>query len=465
MADYSMIGSFSEGGASALNGDIITRLREAEEKAVISPLDTRLEDWDSELEKVGEIDIKLKELLTAVKAFDLFNSGNNAFEQITANTTGTSTVFDATDLGALEVGTTNISVAHLASKDVHQTATTFTDITASAADLGNADDILKITIGSSYDSAKTIEISTDQSFEDMVTAIKAIDGVTASIEEVSTGEYRVVIRSTKEGEDNNIFLGEDQSNATGTDTTNEETAVGFSDMLKSRNLEATVDGVAYDVSSNSITVAGNLKITAISTGDSSISIQKDDSYVIPALEEIAKKYNELVEIVNKEVYSGDGVLEDVSGMRTILNGIKEILFDSQGTGNDEQTLFSYGNAFGFDNDGYLQIDKAALGTALTENFDAIKNLFIGVAEDEGIGTQLTAYINDLSAYNGLMTMYADSMTERKSTLEEEKEKNIATLDAKYGLMATQFVEYGSIIAQMEASFGGLKQMMADANSD
>ncbi len=465
MADYSMIGSFSEGGASALNGDIITKLREAEEKSVIAPIETRLEDWDSELEKVGEIDIKLKELLTAVKAFDLFNSGNNAFEQITANTTGTSTVFDATDLGALEVGTTNVTIAHLASKDVHQTADTFTDSTDSASGLGDADDKLKITVGSSYDTGTTTEISTDQSFEDMVTAIKAIDGVTASIEEVATGEYRVVIRSTQEGEDNNIFLGEDQANATGTDTTQEETDVGFSDMLKSRNLEATVDGIDYDVSSNSITVADNLKITATSIGDSSISIQRDDSFVIPALEDIATKYNELVEIVNKEVYSGDGVLEDVSGMRTILNGIKNILFDSQGTGADEKTLFSYGTAFGFDNDGYLQIDTAALGTALTENFDAIKALFIGVAEDEGIGTQLTAYINDLSAYNGLMTMYADSMTERKSSLEEEKEKNIATLDAKYSMMAAQFVAYGSVIAQMEAGFGGLKQMMSDANSD
>ena len=294
----------------------------------------------------------------------------------------------------------------------------------------------------------------------MVAEINLIVGVSASIEEIADAEYRIVIRSTKEGTENNIFLGEDQSNATGVDTTAEENAVGFSDMLKSQNLLAVADGVSYDVSENSITIDGNLRITATEEGVSNITIQRDDSFILPALEELALQYNELLEMIDEEIYSEESSIEDPSSLRSMMDGIKNILFSTHG--DDENSLFNYG--FSFDLNGQLTIDAAVLGEALTNNFDDVEALFIGSAEDKGIGTQLTEYMNDLSAYNGLLTMYGDNMTERKTTLEEEKEKSIETLDAKYGLMATQFIEYGAIIAQMEASFSGLKQMMEDASS-
>ena len=58
-----------------------------------------------------------------------------------------------------------------------------------------------------------------------------------------------------------------------------------------------------------------------------------------------------------------------------------------------------------------------------------------------------------------MLSYSDHMTERKTKLEEEKEISTKTLDDKYSLMASQFIQYGAVIAQMEASFSGLKQMI------
>ena len=43
MSDYSMMGSFGTGGASALSGDLITKLRDAEEASVIKPIDTKID--------------------------------------------------------------------------------------------------------------------------------------------------------------------------------------------------------------------------------------------------------------------------------------------------------------------------------------------------------------------------------------------------------------------------------------
>ena len=49
-------------------------------------------------------------------------------------------------------------------------------------------------------------------------------------------------------------------------------------------------------------------------------------------------------------------------------------------------------------------------------------------------------------------------------LKKEKEEAETALDTKYELMAQQFASYGVIINQMEASFSGLKMLIAQSQS-
>ncbi len=100
MADYTQLGSFNTGGAASLNGELIQKLYDADSKSKITPIEKSLELIDTEKEKITEINTKVNELLAAIKPFDLFSSGNNAFEQISANITGTSALFDSADVGA-----------------------------------------------------------------------------------------------------------------------------------------------------------------------------------------------------------------------------------------------------------------------------------------------------------------------------------------------------------------------------
>ncbi len=469
MSDYSMVGSFSEGGASALNGDLINKLRETDESALIKPFDTDLELWDTESEKMDEIEAKVGELLESVKLFDLYGSSNNAFEQITANTTGTSAVFDSADIGSLEEGSYLVDIDQLAKKDVHQSSV-FTDSTAAATSLGGDDDILKITIGSTFDSSKTVEIDTTQSFDQVLFELKSIEGVTASIEEVGSGDYRIVIRSSSEGEDSNIFIGtydDGDTPATGDGVTDaSESDVGFDDIMKAQNLEATVDGVAYNISSNSITVNDNLKVTATAEGESSITIVKDDSYIVPAVEELALKYNELVTIINDEMYSTEGSIKDKSSLKSMIDNLKNMFFTTYNTVDGDTATdknpVNYG--FGFDKDGLMAIDTVALGEALSSDFDGVKNLFLGVPEDKGLGTVMKEFIDGLNSYNGLFSTYDSAMDTRKTRLEDDREKAVATLDAKYDLMASQFAAYGAVIGQMEAAFGGMAMMISQSQA-
>lgn len=481
MADYSMVGSFSSGGAAALNGDLITKLREAEEKATVKPIETSIEDIGKEEEKMVEIAEKFDALLNSISVFDLYNSGSNAFNQISASTTGSSAIFDAVDLGSLDEGTLSVTVDFMAEKDVFQS----NSYTKAQKDETDPLDIGTLTV--TVDGTDKHFDTSTMSLTELANNLDGTEGISASIEEVGTDSYRLVIKSTETGVDNALVIKGTAADDLGYALDELGTDNPTNHVQTARNLEATIDGIFYDVSSNSVTVDGNLKITATDTGNSTISIQKDSSYVVPAIQEMATSYNELTMMINEEIYSEDSPIEDKSSLRSMLDNLKSMFFDNYGATsnnitwgtkvdengdtlydhsnvtNNEFNVFSYGMEF--DSDGYLLIDETKLGKALNENFDDIKNMFIGVAENEGLGTQLNGYISELSLSDGMLSSYIDSMTERKTNLEEEQEAAIEDLDTKYSLMQSQFIEYGSIIAQMEASFSGLKQMMAESTSD
>lgn len=436
--DYSSVGSF---GSSGLEGETINKLRAAEEKDVIDPIITSLNEWHEEADVIVAVEEKVGSLLETIKAFDLFSVDNNAFEQITANSTGTSAIFDAVDLGSLETGSYQVNITQLAQQDVWQ-SNTYTE-----ADLSTEMGVGTLDInGESY--------STDgKTLSELVTAINNISvTISASLEQVGDDSYRLVVKSEEPGVGNALTITE-----TGT-------SFGFNDIgnhtLSAQNLQASVNGIDYDVSSTSITVAGNLEITASEIGQSTLNIQQDDSSILPAVEEIVTAYNELADLINDEIYNADTPIEDTSTLKSMLSDIKNMFLASYGP-NDENAI---NLGFSFDINGTLSLDSTTFSEALSDDPDNIENFFLGVAEDEGFGTQLKEKLDDLNSYNGLFVSYIENMQERQDKLEEDKEQALETLDAKYDLMSAQFASYGAIINQLQSSFSGLEQMIAAETS-
>lgn len=72
-------------------------------------------------------------------------------------------------------------------------------------------------------------------------------------------------------------------------------------------------------------------------------------------------------------------ISDSSTLKSMMSGIKEILFDTYGL-NNEESMFNYG--ISFDSDGYMNVDTTTLTTAVTDNYDDIRELFVGYAEKE-----------------------------------------------------------------------------------
>ena len=279
-----------------------------------------------------------------------------------------------------------------------------------------------------------------------------------NLEKVNNTDYRMIVKGTESGTANAVTISQ-------SGTTN----LGFNDtgnhVLTAQNMEATIDGVDYDVSSNKLTMESGLIIQAVSTGDSSISMERDTSTIVTRIEDIATKYNDLVDLIDSYTLGDEdtaATISDSSTLKSMMSGIKEILFDSYGL-NNEESMFKYG--ISFDSDGYMNVNTTTLTTAVTDNYDDLRELFVGYAEKEGLGTRLKTYLDSLDSSTGLLTTYEDRLNTYIDTLSDDYDTASEKLDEKYTAMATQFAAYTVLITQMENAFASLKLLIDTSTSD
>lgn len=446
------------GQAASLNQDLIDKLKAAERKSTVEPYETKLENITTEKEAFSNIETKVSELLEAIKPFDLFVSGGvSAFEQKSATTSGDSVTFDAADVKSLNKGFTSVEVTQLAQKDVYQSNT----FNAATKDTAINQGYLVINRQPFNTTNKTYEQfdTTNKTYEQLATEITAKTGMNAAVEQVGSDSYRLVIKSEETGLDNKLTISgaaADVLNFNGTDpitgTTNH--------ILEAKNLNAKVDGVTYDVASNSITVDG-LKITANKEGTSTINVVEDTTEVETQMQNFITKYNELVALVDSEAYNADSKIADKSAIRDIVNQIKTKLFGSYGE-NADKSVFNFGIELA--KDGGLSLDSKKFNEAVQNDLSGLKDLFLGTAEKKGLGTLLKETLDEMKFSGGVLNTYESSMTSREKTLNDEKDKAEEALNKKYELLALQFSSYGAIINQMEASFSGLKMLIQQSTS-
>ena len=434
-------------GSVDLSSELLTKLKTAESTSVLDPITAEKEDTQAEIDALDEIQTMVTEFLDLVKDLDLFTSGTNIFNEISATTTGSSASFDATDSSNLDPGTISVNVVQLAQKDVYQ-SNTISDIT-STLDSGT----ISITIGE-----ETYDFSTEgKTYETLVSEMGNYPDLNVSLEQVGDSSYRMIIKSSESGTANAITISQ-----SGVDLGFEEEA---NHVLTAQNMKATVDGIDYELSSNKLTMQSGLIIKMVEEGTSSITMERDDASIVESITSIADKYNDLVDLVNSYILGDEenpAVISDSSTLKSMMSSIKNILFDSYGL-NNEENLFKYG--ISFDSDGYMQVDETELSTALTDNYDDLKELFVGYAEKEGIGTRLKTYLDSLdNLLDGLLTTYDDKLSTRLSTLTTDYETASEKLDEKYEQMASQFASYTVLITQMETAFSSLQSIIDSEDS-
>uniref|UniRef100_UPI0040477205 flagellar filament capping protein FliD n=1 Tax=Aliarcobacter sp. TaxID=2321116 RepID=UPI0040477205 len=431
------------GQAASLNNDLIDKLKAAERKSTVGTIETNIEKIGTEKEAFTNIETKVFEFLASVKPFDLFVTGGiTAFEQKAATTSGDSVTFDAADVKTLKKGFTSVDVSQLAQKDVYQS--NIVDGTSKDAVISQGD----LVIGS-----ETFD-TTNKTYQQLADEITAKTGMNASVEQVGTDSFRLVIKSEESGLDNALVISGAASQSLGF-TTDGTTVNPANHILEAKNMIATVDGVEYNVSSNNITVDG-LKIAANKEGISSINITEDNTQIESQMQNFITKYNELVALVDNEVLGAESEISDKSSLRALITQVKDKLFGSYGQDADK-SVFNMG--IQLDKSGILSLDSKKFNEAVQNDISGLKDLFVGTADKKGLGTALKETLDEMSFTGGILTTYENAMSKRETSLNTEKDKAEKLLDSKYQQLSLQFSSYGTLINQMEQSFSGLKLLI------
>jgi flagellar hook-associated protein 2 len=444
------ISGLTGGGSASLNDDMLTKLRAEDEKVTVKPAEKRIEDWQKGSDSYDLVKAQFTTFQDAMYPFTQGNLNNNVFDAVSTSVQGDSVLYDA--VGSLEEGTSNITVNQLATRDVWQSDNTV----SSTDDLVGAGDF-KITIDGTEHKFTTTDTTTYSELATMINNDKSFD---ASVSQVGDDSFRMVVKSIGTGDESKMTFDEDLSGIDWDATT--------SHVQTAQNLKATIDGVAYETSSNTIKVNDSLSMTAVKTGDSSINIQSDPNAVVDAVNTFVEAFNALTDTINNESrYNAEteeaGSLQNSSQIRNILSSVKEKMFGSYGDDvGDKHNVFGFG--FELDRYGKLSVDQDILADKVSNSPADLKELFTGTPENKGLLEDLHTYIDNLDTSNGVLGLYEKNMASDKTSLEEAKDKAIADLDSKYQRMKTQFSRYSVIISQMESSFSSLKYQIAESTA-
>lgn len=381
----------SSSGTSTLNGELITKLKDSETTSLNKNIDKRLSDLDNSKKIYDTFNNQLNSLLkTTIKTSDGYS----------ATTSNDNLNFSVSNKELLKEDFISFNVSDLAKKEVYQT-----NKFSSENDL--------FIQGNFSIKGNTID-TTNKSYKDITTELNTIPGVNASIEEVGTNEYRIIVKSLI-GTENNL-------NAS------------LEKIQSSSNLNIKIDGIDYSFSENTFNYNG-LQITANTVGDTSINIKKDFNEVKSRIESFIYSFNTLNSFTTDTISNNPEFKINKSYIKDILSDIKKEFFNNN--------VFTNG----------ISLDKSGNLSFSEENVDFSKiELFLD---------NVSKTIEDKIKNN----KETENVNKTKLDLEKEKQKNIDYLDKKYELMSNQFSAYNRIINSFESNFSVLKNMINLQNSN
>lgn len=356
---------------------IITKLIELE-KRPIDLLELRQDSIDGKLEAWQEANTKILAFETAAQKI---NSSREFQAVSTSFTNNNSTQSDVATLSAntnVPAGTYSLLVNQLATQHKLISDQSFSSITDTI-------DFDSVTITSSDGSSRTY---TQGSLSDLRDAINSSgQGVTANIINTassSSPSYRLMLSSKEVGSDESFTITVDQ----GTDTFGSPNSdlLTFATLQSAQDAALELDGISVTRTSNTFTdLIEGVQINITAAGSGTITIGSDTSAVADNIEAFVEAYNGVMDYIDdqfrydaeagstKPLFGNSTLL----GIQTALKGIVTGLVSGLVANNDAYaTLAQVGIKTDAGNS--LAVDRNLLVQALTENADAVRNLFVPV---------------------------------------------------------------------------------------
>jgi flagellar hook-associated protein 2 len=367
----------------------------------------------------------------------------------------------------------SISNTKMALNNIQQSGT-FSSATAPIASGGSGTMTLTsggLSFGVDYTSSMTLE-----ELKDAIN-LQASDKIQASILQVGATDYRLVLRSKETGVNEKIVTTDtggflDQKLITYDALTNP--AGTMEEVQAAADASFKYNGITLTRSSNVITdITPGVTINLLQDSTSitsNISISQDVDTIAAEMSTLVKSYNTLIsqlkEMTTTNIEAGKaGVFNGDNSINAIGREVTRLMTSINGQGN---SLALYGSDL--DETGGMSFKTSTFTAKFNSDAVASSKFFSNVASDatteNGIFTQLSTLMTRFTGSNGTLTTLTKGSDAELKSLDVNKKRSLALLEARYASMTARFAAYDSMISKINSQFSSLKmQIDAQANAN
>ncbi len=458
-------------GSSILTQDVLDQLRKADEATLIRPVTLNIANENDKKATFDVVDATMKNLSDAIG--ELKNA--TLFDARSVNVSGTSVSVTAS--ANSDVQDFSLDVTRLATKEIDESGA----FSADTAKIAKADGSMTLDIkdaGGTVTKSYTINYTADMTLKELKNEINKVAGndVSASLVNIKSGETRLFLNAVKEGANQNFTITDTSGNLSddgGATAGGTKLTTGMTTLEDGKNAQFTFNNQSIERESNHITdLVTGYDITLKEKGSSDVSVQQNREEIMKRIDSFVEKYNAAITELTKVTKSSTdastrGIFSGESAMRGLLSTVQNMV----GTvGGSVGTLYDYG--FDVDKDGKISVDKSVIESKLDDNAANVEAFFTGGDYvKDGTTTTLTGAFVEMSTklgaytdYNGMLDQFQTSISDRISSLEDNKQNITERLDSKYETLKKQYAAYDAMIARLNNASNMFIQMANAQNA-
>ena len=447
------------GGFNNIDFGLVLNAIMQQERAPLTAVETQKTALQAQNSAFATFATKLGALESAVAAL----ADNDSLANVAATSSDEEAVGISTGSASI-AGRYEVVVSDLARAQVTTSQSTYTSLDAVVATSG------VVTLARLGNPPIDIPVTGSMTLEDLADAInqQADSPVSASVVQVSPGQYRLVLTGRATGADNGFsvsfstplaggegltFIDTDGDGSSGDDEAD--------NVQTARNASVTVNGVAITSATNILSdvipgVTVNLR-RADATKTVSIDVEPDHAETIGKVEEFATAYNNVVAFINEQTTSIQSGKAGI-GRDSMVRGLRDALrFAIMGAETGALTRLPEAGIT-FDRTGKIVIEKDRLTDAITSSQTDVQTLFGGADGNSGRFGALETLISSYTKAGGLVANVRDRIDDQVSRLSERLVTLETQLARRRSALQLEFIAADRAMSQLNAQGSSLGQL-------
>ena len=350
-------------------------------------------------------------------------------------------------------------------------------VTASATTYDSVDDIVAtsgvVSLARFSEPPIDIAVTGAMTLKDLAAAINNSPGapVTATVVQVTPGQYRLVLTGRATGAENGFtvgfttpFSGGEGLTFVDTDNNGLSGDTEADNVQAARNAGATVNGLPVSSTSNILTdVVPGVTLTLLKKDTSVIvDVTKDNADALSRVQKFATAYNDILSFVADQTTAVNGGQAGIS-RDPIVRGLRESVRAAlqKAFGTDEARLADIG--IGFDRSGKIVINEDLFTDALDNDPTGVQELFGGTDGKGGAFGEVKKLIAEYTRSGGLVADVRQRLDSQVSRIGARLDVLEAQLAIRRAALQQEFIAADRAMTQLKAQGNSLSQLGGQYN--